>query len=242
MAVPRTHGTRTHGNRLLAAVNRADYARLKPHFKTVLFTQHQVLIKPGRRSDYVYFPDEGFGSLLTVIENEAAVETTAIGTEGAIGLPLLFHGEIGSVRAVVHMPGRATAVDAAALHRAIEESATLRALFSAYVRVFVIQVMQTVACNALHSTEQRMAKWLLTSADRANGSGIPLTHEVFAAMLGVGRPTVSLIARKLQIAGVISYARGRIAIENRRKLERLACPCYRVIHRAYEQLLPLTYK
>ena len=233
---------RTHGNRLLAAVSRADYARLQPHLRSIALTQRQVLIKPGRRSAHVYFPDEGFGSLLTVIKNEAAVETTAVGTEGAIGLPLLFHGDIGSIRAVVQMPGRATVVDAATLHRAIEESATLRALFSAYVRVFVIQVMQTVACNALHSTEQRMAKWLLTSADRANGAGILLTHEIFATRLGVGRPTVSLIARKLQTAGAISYARGRIAIDNRRKLERLACPCYRVVRRAYEELLPLTYK
>ena len=233
---------RTQGNRLLAAVNRADYARLRPHFKTVLLTPRQVLIKPGHRSARVYFPDEGFGSVLTVIKNEAAVETTPVGTEGVIGLPLLFHSQIGSMQVVVHMPGRATAVDAAALRRAIEESATLRKLFGAYVRVFVIQVMQTVACNALHSTEQRMAKWLLMSADRTNGAGIPLTHEVFAAMLGVGRPTVSLIAGKLQTAGVISYARGRIAIEDRRKLERLACPCYRVIRRAYERLLPLTYK
>lgn len=233
---------RTPGNRLLAAVNRADYARLQPHLKTVSLTPRQVLIKPGHRSGRVYFPDEGFGSVLTVIKNEAAVETTAVGAEGVIGLPLLFHGLIGSTQVVVHMPGRATAVNAAALQRAIEESAALRKLFGAYVRVFVIQVMQTVACNALHSTEQRMAKWLLMSADRADGAGIPLTHEIFAEMLGVGRPTVSLVARKLQTAGVISYARGRIAIENRRKLERLACPCYRVIHRAYEHLLPLTYK
>lgn len=227
---------------MLAAVNRADYARLQPHLKTISLAQGQVLIRPGRRGEQVYFPDEGFGSLLMVMKNAPAVEITAIGTEGAIGLPLLLHDEIGAIRAVVQMPGRATVVDVAALQRAIEESAALRALFGAYVRAFMIQAMQTIACIALHSTEQRMAKWLLTSADRSDGAGIPLTQEIFAAMLGVGRPTVSLIARKLQVVGAIRYARGHIAIENRRKLEQLACPCYRAIHRAYERLLPLTYR
>jgi CRP-like cAMP-binding protein len=128
------------------------------------------------------------------------------------------------------------------LNKAMQESATLRTLLGRFVHAFLAQVLQSVSCNAMHSTEKRLAKWLLLSADRIDGTEVPLTHELVAEMLGVGRPTITLVARDLQTAGLIRYRRGLIAIVDRPGLHEVSCECYGVIRRAYERMLPLTYQ
>ena len=128
------------------------------------------------------------------------------------------------------------------MQRALVESASLRDLLGRYAHVFFVQVFQTVACNAVHSAEQRFARWLLTASGRNGHGSVPLTHEYIAEMLGVGRPTISLVARALQSAGLIDYRRGIITVANRRGLEKTACECYWTVRQAYQQFLPLTFK
>lgn len=230
------------GNRLLAALTPEDAERLRPHLEDVPLQQHQVLFEQDKPIRRAFFPHSGFISLLSVFEDGPSIDSATVGSEGVIGIPLFVNDEPSPSRAVVQMPGRASMIAAEPLRKAMAESPQLRALFDCYTHAFLAQVLQTVACNAIHSTEERMAKWLLMSADRTNGESIPLTHEFLAEMLGVGRPTVSLIARTLQIAGLIKYRRGLIDIVDRAGLEDVTCPCYRAIRGAYERLLPLTYK
>ncbi len=230
------------GNRLLAAMSNGDFSRLAPHLEQVSLLQHQVLQESGEPVRRAYFMHEGFASLLTVFEDGLSVETATVGPEGAVGLPLLVCRRAAPSRVIVQAPGRAATIAIEPLQRAIDESATLRALFQSYVHSFLVQILQTVACNAIHSTEERMAKWLLMSSERTNGDAIPLTHEFLAEILGVGRPTVSLIARALQTAGLIDYRRGLITIVDRAGLEKVSCSCYGTIRRAFEEMLPLTYR
>ena len=233
---------RTNGNRILSAMAPEGAERLAPYLEEVSLVQHQVLIEAGRPLTRAYFPHDTLVSLVTMLEDGLNIETATIGREGVAGLPLLVNHEVSPSRMIVLAPGQATAIATAPLQRALEESAGLRALFASYVQAFVANMLQNVACNAAHSTEERLAKWLLTSADRSDGRGIPVTHESLAEMLGVGRPTVSLVARALQNAGLIEYRRGLISIVDRAGLEGTSCACYGAIRHAFESLLPSTYR
>lgn len=232
----------TGGNRILAALSREDAERLRPHLQDLAVEPGQVLFEPGRTTTRAYFLHDVFVSVLTAFEDGPTVETATIGPEGIVGLSLLSNTSVSPGRAVVQGNGRASAIATERLQKVMNESTTLRALLGKYVHAFLAQCLQTVACNAVHSTAERMARRLLMSADRTDGAGFNLTHECLADMLGVGRPTVSLTARTLQIAGLIQYRRGVMQIVDRRGLEAASCPCYAVIRRAYEQLLPLTFR
>lgn len=235
---PKTAG----GNRILAALSREDAERLNLHPQEITVEPRQALFEPGRAATRAYFLHDAFVSVLTAFDDGPTVETATIGPEGIVGLSVVANPAVSPGRAVVQSHGRAAAIAADRRQRAMNESSTFRALIGKYIHPFFAQTLQTVACNAVHSTSERMAKRLLRSADRTEGGGFPLTHECLADMLGVGRPTVSLTARTLQTAGLIQYRRGVMQIIDRRGLEAASCPCYAVIRRAYEQLLPLTFR
>jgi CRP-like cAMP-binding protein len=127
------------------------------------------------------------------------------------------------------------------LQRALRDSAPMRSLFGRYLHAFLTQITQSSACNAVHAAERRLARWLLGATERNSGKALPLTHEFLADLLGVGRPTLTLVARALQNAGLIEYRRGLITVTDRDGLEAAACECYRAVRRVYEDLLPLTF-
>jgi CRP-like cAMP-binding protein len=228
------------GNKLLAAMKAPDLDRLMPHLEEVALARGHVLYEPGQSIRRVYFPHDGFVSLVIVSDDGPGIETATIGYEGVVGLPLIMNQRISPSQAIVQVSGSASVMAVDALNRAMNDSASLRTLLGAYAQAFLAQIFQAVACNALHSTEERLAKWLLMSSDRVRSRGVPLTHEFIAEMLGVGRPTVSLVARTLQNAGLIQYRRGSITILDRPGLEEVSCSCYGIVCRAFEQLLPFT--
>jgi CRP-like cAMP-binding protein len=229
-------------NRLLAALSAADAERLRPHVTEVHLDRHQVLYEANSEITRAYFPLSGMISLLTVLSSGPSVETASIGREGFVGMPLLASHTHSTGRAVVQVAGRAAMITSNRLQHALRESTSLRDLFGRYSHAFLVQVFQSVACNAVHSAEERLARWLLSAADRLGGGSIALTHEFVAELLGVGRPTVTLVAGALQAARLINYRRGLITIVDRPGLEKVPCECYWIVRRAYEQSLPLTYK
>jgi CRP-like cAMP-binding protein len=229
------------GNRLLAALTKTDLSRLEPHLEEVPLHQHQVLFEEGGPIKRAYFLHSGMVSFVSVFADGPVIETATVGREGVVGCPLFVENKAAPIRAVVQIPGRAATLPVRSFQRVIADSPSLRAVMSHYVHAFLTQALQTVACNAIHSAQERLAKWLLMSADRTNGERVALTHEFLAEMLGVGRPTVSLIAGALQKAGLIDYSRGKLAITDRARLEDVSCPCYGIIRRGYQSVLPLTY-
>ncbi len=226
-------------NRLIASLRPADLTLLEPHLEPVVLSRGEVLFEPGDDVVATYFPAAGtMASMVLPMADGRVVEAASIGREGAIGGIVSAGQKPAFARAVVQMPGTALRLDAARLDEAKDGSKTLRDLFARYADALLAQILQSVACNALHTIEQRYCRWLLMTQDRVGGTELLLTQEFLSEMLGVQRTTVTAAARALQERGAIQYRRGRIAILDRPKLERLACECHGVVRRHYERVMP----
>ena len=225
-------------NRLLASLSAEDYGLISPSLAQVDLERGRLLYDPGDDIETVYFPQDGVISLMTLMENGAAIESATIGPEGALGLMAAVSPRQSLSRAIVQTPVRAARISAAALHDAWEKSPAIRRLVDRHNEALFGHAMQSVACNALHSVEARFCRWLLTCHDRISNDTVALTQEFLADMLGVQRTTVTAVARSLQEKGVIRYRRGVVDILDRSVLETLACECYSAINRTYERLLP----
>jgi CRP-like cAMP-binding protein len=213
------------------ALNAADFGLLEPHLRQVSLVQGQVFQEQEAPVEQVYFPLNGVISLISVMEDGQVVETATIGREGAVGV----FGGLGPwnaiTRAIVRLPGIAAVISVPHFQMAVSQSDRIRNLILRYKEALLAQVQQTAACNALHPLEARLARWLLQSLDRTDDHKLPLTQDFMAQMLAVRRTTVTLIAGKLQEAGLISYSRGQIVVPDRARLEEAACECYRTIRR-----------
>jgi len=225
-------------NRLLEALPAWDYSLIAPLLAAVDLERGRLLYDPGDRIDTVYFPVDGVISLMTLMENGAAIESATIGREGALGLMAAVAPRQSLSRAIVQTPTRAVRIGAAQLHEAWEKSPRIKDLVDRHNEALFGHAIQSVACNALHSVEARFCRWLLTCHDRISTNTVALTQEFLADMLGVQRTTVTAVARGLQEKGAIRYRRGVVDIIDRSILEQVACECYGVIRKTYERLLP----
>jgi CRP-like cAMP-binding protein len=226
-------------NRLIAALTTHDRDRLAPHLREVNLERGRVLFEAGERIEHVYFPTGGIVSLLSLQEDGGSVETGAVGCEGVVAVGCLLGNRVSYNRAIVQIAGTAKMLPAAVFIDLWETSASFRSTILAYNQSFAALVFQSVACNISHSAEMRLARWILMCIDRCgDGETVALTHEYLADMLGVGRPTITVVARTLQAAGLIRYSRGVITVLDRPGLEAATCECYWKVRRTFEQLLP----
>ncbi len=224
-------------NGLLAALPTDDLARLRPRLQPVELPFDRTLYPADGAVEAVLFIESGMVSLLATLEGGEQVEVGVVGREGLVGLPLVFGDDRSLVEARVQQEGTALRIGAATFRAAMDESAALRGLLKRYAQAFHAQVTLTAACNARHAIEQRLSRWLLIAHDRADGDEFPMTHEFISMMLGVRRPGVSLAAGVLQKAGLIHYARGRMAVTDRPGLEASSCECYHTARREFARLL-----
>lgn len=216
-------------NRVLDALDPADRRRLAPHLQEQEIERGRILFEAGTSVTHIYFIHSGVVSLEVANSRGELVESATIGREGAVGVGGSLSGSVSFTRQVVELPGRASVLDRRSMLRATEESASLRHVLWSYSDCLMAQVLQIAACNALHTSEERLARGLLGLADRWSDDEIPITQEVLSRMLGVRRATVTLAARMMQAVGLISYRRGRLAITDRAGLEEISCECYKVI-------------
>jgi CRP-like cAMP-binding protein len=225
-------------NRFLATLPPHDFALLAPHLRTVTLERGAMLHDAAEEIERVYFPHNGMVSLVVVMQSGATIETATIGRAGMIGASTGL-GEKHSVgRVIVQLPGTAAWLSASQFHAAANGSQAIRDLIVRYNNLLLAQVQQSVACNALHTMEARLSRWLLQTHDCVDGDAIPLTQEFVGEMLGVRRTTVTIAAQLLQSAGLIRYRRGLIQIINRPKLEKLSCECYAAIRRYADRIFP----
>jgi CRP-like cAMP-binding protein len=224
-------------NSLLDALPAEHLATIAPHLVQVDLERGRMLYDPGDPIDQVYFPHDGVISLMTLMESGAAIESTMIGPEGALGLMAAVAPRQSLSRAIVQTPLRAGRISAERLHDVWLRSAALRDLVDRHTEALYGHAIQCAACNALHSVEARFCRWLLTCHDRITTDRIALTQEFLADMLGVQRTTVTAVARSLQEKGVIRYRRGVVDLVDRQGLQALTCECYGVIHGNYRRLL-----
>jgi CRP-like cAMP-binding protein len=225
------------GNRLLGAMEAAILQRIGPQLESVKFKLGAVVCEAGGFLKHAYFPQGTVLSLLTVLEDGSAIETANIGREGAFGLFAAMYSRVSFNRCLVQFEGRMVRCPIELLQMEFKHSEHVRNLFVSYSETLLSQVQQTVACNALHSTEERMCRWLLMMHDRAEGEALPYTHEFLSHMLGANRKSVTLAAQSLQMAGLISYRRGRIQVLDRAGLEKASCECYAIVKERFDAFL-----
>lgn len=222
-------------NSLLAALPDSDWQAIRPHLTEVSLMHGTILIRANEPTRTVYFPLLGMISSVALFQDGSSAEMATTGAEGMVDIAAILGSHTGLSQHVVQVPGKALVASFDSFRQWQAELPAFRRILSDYAQAFVTQVLQSVACNAVHPVQDRAARWLLTCDDRAGNQQFTLTQQFLAEMLGVTRPTVNTIAQIFQQAGLIRYHRGVIEILNREGLEEASCECYAPIRQAYEQ-------
>jgi CRP-like cAMP-binding protein len=185
----------------------------------------------------VYFPNGGVFSVTTEMQNGGLVEVATVGREGMLGIGVFFGDRAGIGRAFQQVAdGPLPSMSATRFIKETTSSGPFRNVVSVYAQANLLQIMQCTACNALHSVTQRCSRWLLQTRDRVDDDTFLLKQKFLAVMLGVHRPTVTVVLRTLQREGLIAIRYGRISIVKRKRLEAASCECYGVIRDHFVRL------
>ena len=222
---------------MLGALDAASHKRIFSHLEPIHFKLGALVCEAGGHLKHAYFPQGSVLSLLTVLENGSAIETANIGREGAFGLFAAMYSRVSFNRCIVQLEGHIVRCPIELLQSEFRNSEHVRNLFVSYSETLLSQVQQTVACNSMHTTEERMCRWLLMMHDRAEGEPLTYTHEFLASILGTNRKSVTLAAQSMQTAGLISYRRGKMQVLNRKGLEKASCECYAIVRERFDAFL-----
>lgn len=223
-------------NRLLAALPAADFERIAPMLDHVAMPLGEMLYEPGLLLRHVYFPTTAVVSLHSVLESGDSAETSAVGSEGVVGIAVFMGGKIAASTATVQISGHGYGLAASLVTQEFERAGAMQGLLLRYTQALIAQTMQTAVCNRHHSVEQQICRWLLSTADRVLSGEIVVTQDMIAGALGVRRESVTGVAGVLQRAGVIRYRRGHISVLERSGLESGVCECYAVIKHELSRL------
>ena len=224
-------------NRLLAILLRKDRQHLLSSCEQVELVVGDTLCAPGDTIRHVYFPTDGFISLTTPVDGRSSLEVALVGSEGMYGIPLMLGVDISPLHAVVQGSGSAWRMDAEKFQKELKYSVALQQELNRYIFVLMSQLAQAAACTRFHIVEERLARWLLMTRDRAHLDEFHITHEFLAQMLGVRRVGVTKAAGSLQKKKLISYSRGDVKIRDQGGLEAASCSCYRADKETYDQIL-----
>lgn len=227
---------------LLASLRPADYALLEDYLEAWEGTANQVIYNPGENVGWSYFPcGPSLVSFLITGADGRDVETVLIGREGAVG-GIVSQGDLPAfAKIMIQVPGPFLRVKSSDLETAKSRSPALHHLFARYADCLVAQMLQSAACNALHSIEQRTARWIISAVERTGGSTIPLTQERMASMLGVGRSYVSRVLQALRRDGILRTQRGSIVISDTAALQRRSCGCNTAVREHFGAVLKGVY-
>jgi CRP-like cAMP-binding protein len=224
-------------NGLLAGLRAIDRRRLLAHCELVELAFGSVLYETGDRIRYIYFPIQGFASLISVVDRGSNLEVGLVGTEGMLGSSLVLGVKVAPLRTLVQGAGSAFRMDAHQFSRELKRSAPLRERLNLYLYVLFTQLTQMAACARYHVVEARLARWLLMTRDRAQSNDFRLTQEFLAYMLGVRRAGITRAASALQKSKLIRYCRGEMHILDARGLEGVSCQCYENAERLYARVM-----
>jgi CRP-like cAMP-binding protein len=218
-------------NELLSSLDAEDYGLLRPHLTRIHLQQHAVLQEADQPIEYVFFPLSGMVSLLASVQTGEQIEIAGIGREGAIGTKIGLLPQLSFSTAVVLLPGIALRMPLATFQAAAVGKVALTHIATCANDILLCNLQQAAACNAIHGTEARLARWLLHARDRQQGDELPLTQEFLAQMLGVRRTTVTVAATALEQRGLVKYQRGKIHILDGPRLQEAACGCYYTVRK-----------
>jgi len=226
-------------NGFLASLDADDFEALRPHLRTVALTQSQVLVKIGDTINHVYLPHSGVISLVVELDEGERVEVAMIGRESVLNLSAVLGASTAVTNAVVMLPGVASILEPDELRSEAERRPALRGLLARHGMALFVQAQQTAGCNASHTVEQRLARWLLRVRDLTGSNTFILTQELMAQMIGARRNSVSIVANTLQRSHYIRYSRGHIEITDFDGLNGSVCECYGAVKQQCEGLFKL---
>jgi len=224
-------------NYLIEQLPRKERTQLLAICKPVQLVLGEVLCDRDQPTRHVYFPVDGFISLLTHVDGHDSLEVGMVGREGMLGASMALGATRNPLRAIVQGPGAAWRVSSGAFRRELLRSTALQRSLARYVFVMMTQLASSAACLRFHLIGPRLARWLLMTQDRAHADSFHVTHEFLAFMLGVRRVGITTAAVSLQRLGLITYRRGELTVLDRRGLEAQACSCYATDTRTYAELM-----
>jgi len=224
-------------NRLIELLPRADRTRFLGKCEEVNLVLSDVISERGTLTRYVYFPTQGYISLVTPIGGKPILEVGMVGNEGMLGAQLVLGVVTAPLHALVQGSGSALRMATAPFRKELARSKALRASLDRYLYVTMLQLASSAACIRFHQIGPRLARWLLMTQDRAHSSSFHVTHEFLAYMLGVRRVGVTTAAVQLQRRGLIEYRRGSVTVVNRRGLEAASCTCYATDKKTYADVM-----
>ncbi len=231
------------GNNLLRRLSASDFALLAPHLVHQVAQPNELLYNPGDDVEIVHFPcGPALASYLVPHEDGRDVETILVGREGAVG-GIVSDGNLPAyTRITVKFGGPFVRLAVGKLNAAKVKSATLNNVFARYADCMLAQMFQSTACNAIHSIEQRTAKWIISAMERADGNNVvPLTHEQLATLLGVGRSYASRVIQTFKAEGILQTRRGSILVSDPEALRSRACLCNEFVKNHFEEVLRGVY-
>jgi hypothetical protein len=226
-------------NRILNSLPQNIFAAVEPHLKHEELAFGALVAETDHPVDRVYFPHTGVISLVVEMLVGDMIETAMVGRDGVVNGTSALDGKVALHRGIVQVAGDASTVSPDALRTLANEFEPLRGLLIRHEQVLFAQAQQSAGCNASHTVDARMCRWLLRIRDLTGSDSMELTQELLAQMLGVRRSSVSVVAGTLQNAGFISYSRGHIRLLDIAQLEDGACECYQTVKGHYGRLLTL---
>jgi CRP-like cAMP-binding protein len=227
-------------NRVLLSLPPRTLKRLLPALSLITTTRGQIIDHVDQPVEHLHFINRGLVSFVKTMHDGRSVEVRTVGIEGVTDPTAVFGLDVAVTESVVQIPGSALRIKRDVLSHEMEHDEALRDMMRHYAVFAIRQIVQTAACNRLHTLEERCCRWLLIAHDSALSDTFPLTHEFLAMMLGVQRAGVSIAANFLQKAGLIEYTRGRVTITNRAGLEDAACECYGTVRAELDRLFSVS--
>jgi CRP-like cAMP-binding protein len=234
------HMTRVNNrgeNQLLSLLPAAERKRILARCDRLSLDIKTVLYEANGRITHVYFPLSGMVSLVLNTQDGQTIEVGTIGNEGMLGTPLALGATTSPVEALIQVSGELLRMTKKDFSLEFKRSSSLRDVAHRFAQALMSQISQSVVCNRIHPVEERICRWLLMTHDRVGLDDMGLTQQFVSQMLGVRRPSVTVVAGELQRAGLIKYSRGKMTILNRKGLEAGACECYQIVRRESERLL-----
>jgi CRP-like cAMP-binding protein len=232
---PSTQSRLSTKNYILNALPEEDFNRLLPDLTPVKLPHGQILYRPDEPIEYVYFPNNSVLSVVAITADGQSVESGVIGREGMAGVNVLMGVDSMPNENIIQLADGALRMSTAAVRREFKRGGALHDLLLRFMHALMIQIGQTTLCNRLHSTDQRLSRWLLICHDRSETNEMKLTQEFLAIMLGADRARVTMSAIALQSAGYIKYSRGNIVVTDREGLEDFTCACYQLVKQEYDR-------
>jgi CRP-like cAMP-binding protein len=226
-----------HPNNFLASLPASDFELLSPHLKPFDMVHEDLLFDAGETLNWAYLPHSGVISLVVGLADGRLIEAAMVGRDSVVGGASALDGKVALNRGIVQVEGFASILDVDTLREVADRSAAFRTALIRHEQALFAQAQQSAACNASHSVEARLSRWLLRTRDLVDSDRLELTQKFLAQMLGVRRTSVSLVANALQDAGLIHYSRGRLEITDLEGLRATACECYATVKSHNERLL-----